>query len=256
MSPGEGYRLIQPAPNVAVSEPERPKRHEKTRNNQACNECRKSRIKVSFWRYLIPMKSQIAEHLLTSEQCDGRRPICATCTSKNRACTYVGAEGQTRIEATKHRLELLEQIIDTLHSGSSSQVAQVLDGIRSNEDLASVLGRLADASPNGDPSTVHRDGARLQGVPLAAELEGAGTLPSAPSKAGTHTAPPTDSEARRSSQSTFAPSVLPSATESSPASNAPTIAGPGAFRITLPDADTTSRAIREFFTCSGSLFHL
>lgn len=171
----------------------------------------------------------------------------------------MGATGQTRIEATKGRLLLLEKVISTLQSGSPDQAADFLNGIRSNEDLTTLLSRLAvdtteqdtpsavtssvtESSSSRRESTISRpDGAGLSPHPSLSTVSP--SLPSAASQSqlpggsleqGHHLQPP-ESPAN---DSIIAPSIS------------------GSCCITLPDANDVARAVQGFFRCSGKIFHV
>ncbi|OTA67983.1 hypothetical protein K449DRAFT_419666 [Hypoxylon sp. EC38] len=64
---------------------------------QACHSCRKSKIK-----------------------CDGTRPRCEHCTTRDRECIYDGEEGQSRPAAMRSRVKSLEKLVHQLQSGQSS----------------------------------------------------------------------------------------------------------------------------------------
>ncbi|KAF3026713.1 hypothetical protein E8E14_014721 [Neopestalotiopsis sp. 37M] len=206
------YRPIQPAqggqPAVASPSPvaEPTKRSDKQRNNQACNECRRSRI-------------------------------------KNRSCTYVGSSGETRIEATKNRLELLEKVLGTLQNGSSDQAAQILSDLRSTSDLTSVLGRITLDGPsqsstpshNTTDSSVHSpDGTASPGFSQTTANRSSVSTP-------IHTTPYAASEGRASPVARSGPSHF---------------VFPGTCAITPPKAEEVSLAVSGFFRCSGALFHV
>ncbi|TGJ81530.1 hypothetical protein E0Z10_g7239 [Xylaria hypoxylon] len=56
----------------------------------------------------------------TVRVCDGSRPRCQTCVSRNKECVYRGDEGQSREAIMKSRIDVLEQRIRELEAGQSS----------------------------------------------------------------------------------------------------------------------------------------
>ncbi|KID66000.1 nitrate assimilation regulatory protein nirA, partial [Metarhizium hybridum] len=87
---------------------------------QACLDCRRLKIK-----------------------CDGNWPKCSTCTTKNRACGYVGREGQSRATAVKSRLESLEELLAALKTSSPEQLSTILNSIRDDDDAVGAIESLA-----------------------------------------------------------------------------------------------------------------
>ncbi|KAH6659207.1 hypothetical protein BKA67DRAFT_529380 [Truncatella angustata] len=224
-------RAIQPLP-IPPRDSESEQSGKRGKNNQACNECRRSRTK-----------------------CDGGRPVCATCVSKKRRCRYVGNQGETRITANKHRLELLERVFNTLRSGPSDQAVEVLDAIRSSDDLSSILTRLAVDGPDHQTLSTSSPAGSLQIDTPVSEPDKAAVSPALLC---------TNSSPSLTAVSDIQPSVpSPSdgvASRPHPASlgetNVSVLASSGAYRITLPDPKEVDRAIRGFFKCSGRLFHV
>lgn len=76
-------------------------------------------------------------------QCDGNWPKCSTCTTKNRACGYVGREGQSRATAVKSRLESLEELLAALKTSSPEQLSTILNSIRDDDDAVGAIESLA-----------------------------------------------------------------------------------------------------------------
>ncbi|KAI0099562.1 hypothetical protein F4776DRAFT_649935 [Hypoxylon sp. NC0597] len=93
---GDQDRLLSTAEDNGLEQPT--KKRQRTNVIQACHSCRRSKIK-----------------------CDGIRPKCEQCTTKDKLeCTYDGEEGQSRPAAMKSRVESLEKLVHQLQSEQSS----------------------------------------------------------------------------------------------------------------------------------------
>ncbi|ETS82890.1 hypothetical protein PFICI_04766 [Pestalotiopsis fici W106-1] len=169
------------------------------------------------------------------------KPAMSVADLESKNCTYVGSSGETRIEATKNRLELLEKVLGTLQNGSSDQAAQLLSDLRSTTDLTSALGRIAVDGPSQSSTPSHN------------------TTDSAHSPDGT-ISPGFSQTANRSSVSTpmHTTSYATSEGRISPVarSGPSSFVFPGTCAITPPRAEEVSLAVSGFFRCSGALFHV
>jgi hypothetical protein len=174
-------------------------------------------------------------------------------------CTYVGSQGESRIEATKNRLELLEKIISSLRAGTSDQANEILNGIRSNQDLASVLDGMVADSASKTLSPSQADSSAGQPSDVATSLGSLRLSSTSSSSPATSTRTPvaqidlqehaylTGSHQQPHARHPLATTedVVPSA-----------LIIPGTTRIALPEAEHVSRAIDGFYHCSGNLFHV
>jgi hypothetical protein len=97
-----------------------PKRH---RVSLACAACRGRKTKVK--RYCPAAKA-----LLILTECDGRRPKCHECVSRESQCQYT--ETETAILKRKH--EDLEALFDMLKSFPESEANNLLARVRAGTD--------------------------------------------------------------------------------------------------------------------------
>lgn len=165
-------------------------------------------------------------HQVPSTKCDGDRPRCMVCVTKNRSCSYLGKQGQTRIAAEKSILESLEKLVEDLRTGTPEKVGRILQQIRGGDHLVvtpHVTPQSTDASPasGGHPS-------RLSGMASMGSESGA--------------------SAKRLG--------LPVMVEKSRRVRQPLMANLQSSLQPLPDAVITKRAMDSFFCCSGKLFHV
>jgi hypothetical protein len=72
-------------------------------------------------------------------KCEGSRPKCQNCATKNLECGYEGEVGQSLAAARKMRFEALEDIFNGLQVGSFADAETLFRQIRSSKDLDSVL---------------------------------------------------------------------------------------------------------------------
>jgi hypothetical protein len=107
---------------------------------------------------------------LPRDQCDGARPVCIRCSSKDRVCVYTTAASETRGAALKRKHGELEQEVTRLRSANSS-FNELLGLIRSRDshDAAAIFHRLrAGADPEAIVRSV-RDGDSLLQLYVAPE---------------------------------------------------------------------------------------
>lgn len=115
----------------------------------ACLSCQKRKTKVR----LLSVTTEHRPPATDTAQCDGGRPKCLTCSSKDSPCIYDAPEGQTRIAALKSRNNELQarlsgsvNLLWTLKTLPSEEAAAFLERIRSAEDPSTLL---VSGVPNG-----------------------------------------------------------------------------------------------------------
>ncbi|KAI1875106.1 uncharacterized protein JN550_002535 [Neoarthrinium moseri] len=244
------FRTIRPAPSLPqgdelhAASPGGPQKGRRV--SHACNECRKARAK-----------------------CDGTRPRCNRCVSRDQPCSYVGSDGETRLGAAKNRLELLEKFVSSLRSSSNNEAARMLDLLKSGDDISSVLASMSvdgddkpalrpPLSTNASNSSTKSSSSDSSGI-----SSGGTSATSASSGTGSLKLPPLASgEFHRSSDSPLAASYQGDSPGSAARSAEPkqemiyVPATDGSYIIALPDASDTAHAIQGFFRCSGHLFQV
>jgi len=186
-------------------------------------------------------------------KCDGVRPRCTSCKTKNKPCGYEGEEGQSRQEAMKSRLEALEKLVTALQQKSPEEAEALLQRIRNADDIVSLSS--AASSENGDRSVpgLHRNNSSSPSMGGSSESS---TSPSAVPTVSTDII-------KRALQSSS-----PSSDESSEG-NMQIISGSGTttarlridhsaflIRFVIPNADATRAALNSFYSSSGKLFHV
>ncbi|KAK4450192.1 nitrogen assimilation transcription factor nit-4 [Podospora aff. communis PSN243] len=159
-------------------------------------------------------------------RCDGGRPRCGACTSKGKPCGYEGEAGQSRQAAIKARLEALEKLLNALQSKPQEEAQRLLQHIRSVDDIVSLSGQVGDVPPSFNAALV--DGLASGSVSCPSST----SRGSSPQTVGHGDSPP----------------VLqpPEFTAQDPDS---------LIRFILPKEDATRAAVRNFYACSGGLFH-
>jgi hypothetical protein len=65
--------------------------------------------------------------------------VCGNCSIKRLSCKYSGEPGQTRQEALRTRVEILEELFHRLRGESHSEAGRLLEAIRSGDDLRSLV---------------------------------------------------------------------------------------------------------------------
>lgn len=104
--------------------------------------------------------SLVLWHLLTvaPQQCDASRPICSTCLTNHRECSYSTQPLESRRTATKRKLNLiaeqfeelqtshstLQQLFAALQSRDDADAAAIYKRIRYGDDLESILRHVCD----------------------------------------------------------------------------------------------------------------
>ncbi|KAK6082566.1 hypothetical protein SCUP515_02321 [Seiridium cupressi] len=162
--------------------------------------------------------------------------------------------GETRIEATKNRSELLEKVISTLQSSSPEQAAELLDGIRSSEDLSLLLDRVTVPKQATSPAQSSPSATTQCSSGSPTPLPDVNDLVLTPND----TAPPSASGSEDQASVT-SPSKQPhscSRAASAEDGSGSLLMLSGAHRVKLPNAKDVAQAIHKFFQCSGRLFHV
>lgn len=115
----------------------------------ACVGCQRRKSKVCS----ILVLPQVDE-LTKWTKCDGQRPTCAACRSRNTSCSYEVADGVSRRDDLKQKVEQLsvrvaefEQIFNMLRSQDDIQASNTLARLRLGE-------RISDIVCNGTPDGV------------------------------------------------------------------------------------------------------
>ncbi|KAM7214844.1 hypothetical protein V8F06_009752 [Rhypophila decipiens] len=150
-------------------------------------------------------------------RCDGARPSCSSCVSKERECRYEGEAGQSLQAAMKTRLESLERIVAALQTRPPDEADQILNRIRSADDIETVMIQSSSYSSSGRESISSSD-AGMASTPSSG-------LPPPP-RAGSGAHQP------GMNHSAFLVSLI------------------------IPSATTTVAAIQSFYSSSGKLFHV
>jgi hypothetical protein len=101
-----------------------PKRH---RVSLACAACRGRKTKVRCRQLIV---NDITQSLTESFQCDGRRPKCHECVSRESQCQYT--ETETALQKRKH--EDLEALFDMFRSFPEQEANDLLVRIRAGQD--------------------------------------------------------------------------------------------------------------------------
>lgn len=114
----------------------------------ACNECRKRKVKVSMNR--LTCEAAKPRKILMCMQCDGLRPSCSPCDSRDLPCHYEADPDATPIIALKRKFDQLQKhsqdsvdVLDMLRSRPEQEALAILQRIR-NSDLASALAIIRD----------------------------------------------------------------------------------------------------------------
>ncbi|KAK0739462.1 hypothetical protein B0T21DRAFT_382490 [Apiosordaria backusii] len=179
-------------------------------------------------------------------RCDGARPRCGGCASKDKPCGYEGEEGQSRQAAKQARLEALEKLMSALQYKSSEEAGELLQRIRTGDDPAAVL-TSADSPPAVGASVAESVSGSASGSGMSSS--GGKSSSSAPraSTAGSR-AGSEDSRARSSTSSTLI----------SPGASLPSrLPDPIALSLSaLPTAKSILKGVDSFFSSSGKLFHV
>ncbi|KAK4171206.1 hypothetical protein QBC36DRAFT_199828 [Triangularia setosa] len=198
---------------------------------QACHTCRRFKARRSNLSCFFRL------------QCDGARPRCGGCASKDKSCGYEGEEGQSRQAAKQARLEALEKLMSALQYKSSEEAGELLQRIRTGDDPAVVLSGTDSGDESQSPPGV--------AASVTESASGSGSSRAPPSSvpltsiAGSR-AGSVDSRALTSSSSTLV-SLSVSARLNDPVN---------LYLAALPSAKLTWAGVQSFFSSSGRLFHV
>jgi hypothetical protein len=124
----------------------------------ACNACRRRKTKVRSEHacYHLPVDDQEMSsvsriHRLTFAQCDGHRPVCTVCASKNSECTWSADPDATPMVAIKRKYQNLElesrdfhDLVQMLMDRSRPEAIFILDHMRRTRDASSTLAFVKD----------------------------------------------------------------------------------------------------------------
>ncbi|KAH7302938.1 hypothetical protein B0I35DRAFT_500478 [Stachybotrys elegans] len=200
-------------PRGAVIDSERPSKRIRS-VGQACQDCRQSKVK-----------------------CDGRRPRCGTCITKERSCGY---QYQSRRAALKSRLQAFETLFCALQDKPGHEADRLLQQIRSTDDFRSLV--------SGSSST--RPGvSSLSSPATGSEEQSLGSL--APVR---ETAIASSLYESRVGVDGHGKANLP--TPSSSLGEIPADVSTFLISLFIPSASTTRAAVDSFFSSSGKLFHV
>ncbi|KAH7367493.1 hypothetical protein B0T11DRAFT_54143 [Plectosphaerella cucumerina] len=135
---GRGHHLTAGTGSPDISRPPAPqgKRGRGSTHQvvQACPHCRQSKAK-----------------------CDGARPRCGNCVAKNKACGYIGEEGQSRQAAMMTRLGNLENIIRFIRTQPLEDAERLFHQLRS-KDGSKHFAKIASegtSTDEADPDLYH-----------------------------------------------------------------------------------------------------
>ncbi|KAK4224506.1 hypothetical protein QBC38DRAFT_423353 [Podospora fimiseda] len=209
---------------------------------QACHTCRKFKARVSDTEPLICTQK--------TDCCDGARPRCGGCAAKGKPCGYEGEEGQSRQAAMKSRLEALEKLMGALQSKSPEEAEELLQRIRSADDILSLSSISAESPSAGAPSVVSRASSASQrsGTPLKLERP-------SPTRLSSNVSESSDPSSASSASSGSTTLVTPTSSLSSPL-RTPNDASPYLIGFLLPSAQSTWAGVQSFYSSSGKLFQV
>ncbi len=205
----------------------------------ACYSCRRNKAKVRRPRRRSPR----VEHMLTyppAPQCDGVRPRCGGCTTRDFQCGYEGEAGQSRQAALRGRLEVLEKLVVKLQSVSEQDADRLLHQVRAAEDLAAICSIVESEDQNA----------------------AIGSSTTRPESSLTHqsreASPQPPLFKSRSATLSIGASSTPTAVASSPGSvqrlNAEQLAG--LLHWDLPSSEAIWKGFQCFYNSCGNLFHV
>ncbi|EAA32473.1 hypothetical protein GE21DRAFT_7520 [Neurospora crassa] len=240
MAPPTQYKPIQPAPlKVAKSGTSsgtgrvNGEKHAKRVKavTQACHTCRRYKAK-----------------------CDGLRPRCTSCKTKNKPCGYEGEEGQSRQEAMKSRLEALERLVTALQQKSPEEAEALLQRIRNADDIVSLSSAASSDSGERNIPGLHRNDSTSPS--MGGSLSDSWTSPSSVPTVSTdiikralQSASPSGDESSEGGMQLVSDSG--SATARLRVDHSAYL-----IRFVLPNADATRAALNSFYSSSGKLFHV
>lgn len=123
----------EPGADDAVSNGDLANRRRRQQVRQACQQCRRRKIKVCSEPF---PNHRMDEPGSNPKQCDEVRPVCRPCVKARLACAYELPPGQTRAQAM---MESQQRLRDELHSHTS--LIQSLRCVDANSSIQ-MLGRL------------------------------------------------------------------------------------------------------------------
>ncbi|KAK3984412.1 hypothetical protein QBC44DRAFT_337026 [Cladorrhinum sp. PSN332] len=218
-SGGGGTRSMSGSVLSGITSSDRPTKRIKA-VTQACHTCRKFKAR-----------------------CDGARPRCGGCTAKGKPCGYEGEEGQSRQAAMKSRLEALEKLMGALQSKTPEEAEELLQRIRSADDILSLSAADGESSGAVAASVVSLSSGGSQSSGRPRERPTSTRLSSNVSEFSDPT----------SASSTAL--VTPTSSSAYPL-RAPGDSSPYLIGFLLPNAQSTWAGVQSFFSSSGKLFHV
>jgi len=246
MAPPTSYKPIQPAPAkrersgdgsvgtrsvsgsvLSSMASERPTKRLKA-VTQACHTCRRFKAR-----------------------CDGARPRCGGCAAKGKPCGYEGEEGQSRQAAMKSRLEALEKLMGALQSKSPEEAEELLQRIRSADDILSLSGSAADGEASCAAARSIASGS--SGSSRGASGTHRTTTTSRLSSNASDSSGPTSTSQDTGSSQTLVTSI---SALGSPHNRLGADSQAFLFGFFLPSAQSTWAGVQSFYSSSGKLFHV
>ncbi|KAI4728863.1 hypothetical protein E4T49_03363 [Aureobasidium sp. EXF-10728] len=77
-------------------------------------------------------------------KCDGKRPRCTSCRSKNKSCEYMAEEGVSSQAASKRRLEGYGTVLLLLQQANSNECERILKDLRGPRTLGGGVKNVLD----------------------------------------------------------------------------------------------------------------
>ncbi|KAK4164318.1 hypothetical protein QBC43DRAFT_317945 [Cladorrhinum sp. PSN259] len=216
---GGGIRSMSGSVLSGITTSDRPTKRLKA-VTQACHTCRKFKAR-----------------------CDGARPRCGGCAAKGKPCGYEGEEGQSRQAAMKSRLEALEKLVGALQSKSPEEAEELLQRIRSADDIVSLSSLDGELSGSDAPSVVSRSSSASQSSGMPRNTTAASRLSSSIFESS-------------GSSSAFSERLATPNSSTGISFRAGADTSPYLIGFLLPSAQSTWAGVQSFYSSSGKLFHV
>ncbi len=206
----------------------------------ACYSCRRNKAKARRPQRR-PSRVEQALTCPPGPQCDGVRPRCGGCTTRDSQCGYEGEAGQSRQAALRGRLEVLEKLVVKLQSVSEQDADRLLQQVRAAEDIAAICSIVE--SEDHQNAAIGNSATRLESSPTHQSREAS---------------PHSTTFKSRSDTLSIAASSAPTAVTSTPGAlqrlNAEELAG--LLHWDLPSSEATWKGFQCFYNSCGNLFHV